>query len=322
MARGVWRAAKAGDLGEVQRLVGHDPGLLNARDVRRSDSWTRKARSGAGWTPLMFASAEGHLGVVQWLVDKGAAVNERENRGYTAVYLACALDHAPVARFLVEKGADLNIVAGARWDTPLIEASWRGHLEVVRFLLGLPATRPTLNRPDRHGTMALWWACNQGHGGVVRALLASGADPTIANGIGITPMAVAKQAHLPPGATPEGRRECVAALKVSFSLSLLPAQQPSCDEQVLRRSLLFPPRLAGGGAGLPPVEGPAGGRPAGERRGGGRGGARREGGGGAEGARGLGGARPQGGLVSRRDGADGVRGMKGGLFPELMDFIG
>jgi hypothetical protein len=28
----IWRATEAGDLAEVERLVGHDPGLLDAKD--------------------------------------------------------------------------------------------------------------------------------------------------------------------------------------------------------------------------------------------------------------------------------------------------
>jgi hypothetical protein len=59
----IWHAARAGDVGEVERLVGQDPGLLNARD-------------GIGFTPLMLASRRGHVGVVRFLLDKGAAVNE------------------------------------------------------------------------------------------------------------------------------------------------------------------------------------------------------------------------------------------------------
>jgi hypothetical protein len=63
--------------------------------------------------------------------------------------------------------------------------------------------------------------------------------------------------------------------------------------------------LAGGGAGLPALEGPAGGRPAGERRGGGREGAR---GGGYGGGSGLRGAWAQEGPVP---GADGLCGLGG-----------
>jgi hypothetical protein len=74
------------------------------------------------------------------------------------------------------------------------------------------------------GAHPLWYACYCGRGGVARALLENGADPTIANNDSITPMAIATQ---PPGhgrISVEGRRECVAALEVrplSTFLSLL-----------------------------------------------------------------------------------------------------
>jgi hypothetical protein len=73
----IWRAAHDGDLAEVERLVGLDPGLLDARYYDQ------------GWTPLMFASREGHVGVARWLLDHGAAINERTDDGVTVLVLAC-----------------------------------------------------------------------------------------------------------------------------------------------------------------------------------------------------------------------------------------
>jgi ankyrin repeat protein len=162
----VWLAASRGDVGEVGRLVGRAPGLL---DARISD----------GRTPLMLASRWGHVGVVRWLLDKGAAINERDNQGCTAVWLACHKDHPPVVRVLMERGADPTFAQGG-W-TPLVEASFRGHLEVVRSLLGHSSGRATLNYRDPYGKTALWVACDYGRGGVARALLESGAIPTIAD---------------------------------------------------------------------------------------------------------------------------------------------
>jgi hypothetical protein len=42
----IWGAAKAGDLAEVQRLVGQDPRLLNAKDPMRATPLMRAAREG------------------------------------------------------------------------------------------------------------------------------------------------------------------------------------------------------------------------------------------------------------------------------------
>jgi ankyrin repeat protein len=56
---GIWRASSKGNLAEVERLVGHGPGLL-------------EARRDYGKTPLMFASSSCREGVVRWLLDKAA----------------------------------------------------------------------------------------------------------------------------------------------------------------------------------------------------------------------------------------------------------
>jgi ankyrin repeat protein len=128
----IWDAAEAGDLGEVQRLVGDDPGLLNAKDPLT-------------YTPLMHASREGHVGVVRWLVDQGAALDERHRDGYTALGLASSGGHTPVVRLLLEGGGDPTI-ADDNGQTPLIDASEGGHLEIVRCLLDHPSAAVTINQ--------------------------------------------------------------------------------------------------------------------------------------------------------------------------------
>jgi hypothetical protein len=120
-----------------------------------------------------------------------------------------------VVRLLLERGGDPTVSDYVFW-TPLISASCDGHLEVVRLLLGHPSAKTAINQSDTIGETALWKACYFGHGGVARALLERGADPTIADSDGPTLMTIAK--HDPPhhGISAEGRRECVTALEVSF----------------------------------------------------------------------------------------------------------
>jgi hypothetical protein len=189
-------AAEAGDLAEVQRLVGQDPRLLNARDhIER--------------TPLMRASAEGHVEVVRWLVDRGAALDERTRFGWTALGLASSRGLTPVVRLLIEKGADLTLVDG-RGRTAWMQASYVGRLDTVRLFLDHPSAAATLNDRDGSGSTALWLA-GTGCVNVVRALLERGADPTTADNRGRTPLAIAKACKL---------RACVKVLKVvlaSFS---------------------------------------------------------------------------------------------------------
>jgi ankyrin repeat protein len=206
----IWDAAEAGVLGEVERLVGQDPGLLDAKNE-------------FGQTPLMHASGGGHVGVVRWLLDKGAAINAGDESGSTALMFACSGGgHTPVVRLLLERGADPTIADEWGW-TSLMAAAREGHLEVVRLLLGHPIVKASINDRNEDGDTALWLACYEGRGGIVRALLQSGADPTIANNDGTTPMAIAKKTPPPAGVSALGRRECVAALEVRSCLPLPPS---------------------------------------------------------------------------------------------------
>jgi uncharacterized protein len=212
MATVRWAAA-SGDVGEVERLVGQDPDLLDAKDAY-------------GFTPLMLASAEGRVEVVRWLIDHGAAINEWNERGNTALYLACLRGQSPVVRLLVGRGADPAIAAPRYGLIPLFTASHQGHLEVVRSLLGHPSADTTVNHRDVTGRTALWYACAYGRGGVVRALLESGADPTIGTNSGIPPMVIAKHdGDYPNGVTAADRRDCVVALEVRATPLHLPRDQ-------------------------------------------------------------------------------------------------
>jgi ankyrin repeat protein len=190
----VWDAAKAGDLAEVQRLVGQDPRLLHAKHAFR------------GPTPLMFAAGAGHLEVVRWLVERGLALDEQDTHAETALYTASEEGRTPVVRLLLEGGADPTVAEGHGW-TPLIGTSRAGHVETVRCLLDHPSGAATINQCDKLGSWtALSWACQMGRVDVVRALLEKGADPTIVDDTGRTPMAHAKE---------NARHACVEALEVS-----------------------------------------------------------------------------------------------------------
>jgi ankyrin repeat protein len=93
----IWHAAKAGDLAEVKRLVGLDPGLLNAGDGPAFQK-----------TPLMWASEKGHVGV-RW------TINEQDSVGRNAIWYACCCGRHPPVRLLLERGLiPRSSIAGAR----------------------------------------------------------------------------------------------------------------------------------------------------------------------------------------------------------------
>jgi ankyrin repeat protein len=174
----IWDAAEAGDLAEVQWLVGQNPRRLNARDHQE-------------WTPLMRASRNGHdAEVVRWLVDRRAALDERNHAGVTG--LASSHGHIFVVHLLLQRGAYPILV-----DTPLIHASTEGHVETVRCLLDHRFAGRIINQRDWGDRTALSWACANGHVAVVILLLERGADPTVADRDGLTPLVHAlKSEHL------------------------------------------------------------------------------------------------------------------------------
>ena len=54
-----------------------------------------------GATPIYFASQEGHVEVVQYLVATGADVNKAKNGGFTPLYIASEKGHDKVVQSLI-----------------------------------------------------------------------------------------------------------------------------------------------------------------------------------------------------------------------------
>lgn len=93
-----------------------------------------------GSTPLTAGVVNGHLGVVQYLVQElGAGVNKARLDGTTPLIVAATNGHVDIVRCLVvDLGADVNQAANER-QTPLMAASYRKHTKVIKLLIKLGA---------------------------------------------------------------------------------------------------------------------------------------------------------------------------------------
>lgn len=118
-------------------------------------------RASAGFTALDYACKAGHLEAVKLLVEHGGRLAEKE----PVLMFACDAGSVAFATLALDQGANINF-AGDYGMTPLIQAAWRGHVEVVKLLLARGAD-PAL-QPGR--VNALQMAESKGHAAVVELL--------------------------------------------------------------------------------------------------------------------------------------------------------
>jgi len=85
-------------------------------------------------TPLIVSSQEGHLPVVQYLIENKANVNQANFDGTTALYASSFKGHLQVVQYLIQNGADVN-QAAKNGISPLIAAIYNNHTEVAKFLV-------------------------------------------------------------------------------------------------------------------------------------------------------------------------------------------
>src|SRR6266699_62921 len=166
-----------------------------------------------GETALMTATRTGGLDAVKLLLDRGAAVNAKENmRGQTALMWAVMENHTAVVQLLLANGADINaqtnvsvpdgttgVPQAASGDigahgsgiyrpravpspsgamTSLLFAARDGNLDMARILVDAKAD---MERPSANGTRPLVVAITNNHIELALFLLEKGADPNAAD---------------------------------------------------------------------------------------------------------------------------------------------
>jgi ankyrin repeat protein len=116
-------AASVGDLRRVRQLIEKDPSSVDAY-------------APDGFPPLGLAAYMGRAAVVEYLLSKGADVNQlgRNPGRFTALTGAVAAGHREVVKRLLEAGADPNY-----WYqgglTPVLEAAAGGSLPILELLV-------------------------------------------------------------------------------------------------------------------------------------------------------------------------------------------
>lgn len=168
-------AARLGDNEAVERL------LSEGADVRAHDA--------SGMTALIAAAWGNHLDVACALIAAGADVNAKDDTVQSAYLVATSEGYLDLLELTLAAGADVTSLDSYH-GTGLIRAAERGHVEVVGRLL---ETDVAVDHVNRLGLTALLEAIMFGDGGprhteVVRQLAAAGANVTLADGSGVSPL--------------------------------------------------------------------------------------------------------------------------------------
>ena len=104
-ASDIWAAARAGDLGAIER---HMAGGVGVNDVDPD----------RGGTPLLWAAVTGRAEAIELLIGRGALVNAVDPDGGTALHAAAFLGHEQAVEVLMRNGANIN-ATNKRGQTPL-----------------------------------------------------------------------------------------------------------------------------------------------------------------------------------------------------------
>ncbi|KAI9892918.1 MAG: hypothetical protein M1814_001077 [Vezdaea aestivalis] len=124
------------------------------------------------WTVLSEAVDQGHLALVQILLEYGASGDIIDDHGETVLHLAARLGHEDIARLLLQNGASANM-QNSRCLTPLHVAAYEGYYKIARLLLEEGAL---VDYVDMSESTALHCAAKRGHTATVQTLLDNGAS--------------------------------------------------------------------------------------------------------------------------------------------------
>ncbi|WP_461610719.1 ankyrin repeat domain-containing protein [Cytobacillus kochii] len=116
---------------------------------------------------LIKAAREGDKDHLLTLLNIGANINAQDDEGNTAVMAATQQNQMEIVQVLIAHGADINI-RNKRLDNVLLYAGAEGLLEIVQLAIQAGADTTITNR---YGGIAIIPACERGHIEVVKELL-------------------------------------------------------------------------------------------------------------------------------------------------------
>ncbi|XP_038660428.1 poly [ADP-ribose] polymerase tankyrase-1 isoform X2 [Scyliorhinus canicula] len=183
-----------------------------------------------GDAALLDAAKKGCLARVQKLcTPENINCRDTQGRNSTPLHLAAGYNNLEVADYLLEHGADVN-AQDKGGLIPLHNAASYGHVDIAALLIKY---NTCVNATDKWAFTPLHEAAQKGRTQLCALLLAHGADPTMKNQEGQTPLDLATaddiRALLIDAMPPEALPSCYKPQATVVSAAVIsPASTPSC----------------------------------------------------------------------------------------------
>lgn len=143
-----------------------------------------------GYLPAHYACLYGNVEMLHYLEELGTNLLYKSNTGESLLHMCAQNNQLAPMLYLTTKDLDFNDTTKEA-DTCLHQASAKGFVDLVSFLAALPHIN--LNPQNHRQETPLMLAVKENKPEVVKRLLVKGADRTIADADGSTPIEVAKE---------------------------------------------------------------------------------------------------------------------------------
>lgn len=141
-------AAKNGNVDCVRILI--EEGKANPE---KGDKFSR--------TALHYACMNGHMDVVKYLLSQGVNANASDSSNNSPVHFAAAFGYLKILHLLIEFGSADPSACNVWRSTPCSIANMKGHIGIVKYLLGIPHSSIDVNFKDQSGCIMLQHTINE-----------------------------------------------------------------------------------------------------------------------------------------------------------------
>lgn len=170
----------------AKTFLTHQPALINAV-IHLNDR-----------TALHIAVENGCLGLVNFLLEKGAEINKCDGKGWTSLHYAVFSGHVSLIKRFLAKFSDVNSLRDKQQRTLLHLAAMHSEKEPTEILLNAGAEINAKDEKDYtplHNAVEKAVSQNKENNSVVKTLLEKGANPNIQTSNGDTPLHIATRSQ-------------------------------------------------------------------------------------------------------------------------------